>query len=195
MNWKVLRLPYSDMKKKLLYIIGAILFVTLIVYSIYRTYQFETAPMKRLDLSEYPNEVINYSSIPYLDTVTHVMLKNMNIKGVRIVLLDVKNSVSLNIMDGSVVNGFVVERFDGVLQVFIKPKSSKLAVFQTLAHELVHVKQVIDGRLKVIDRNNAVWMGDTVDINGWEYIKRPWEVEAYDVQNSIRWDAINFLYE
>jgi hypothetical protein len=181
--------------KRLIYGLIILLIGILVGYAIYKSYQFENSPMKAFSFSEYPNEITNFSSTPYLDTVTHVMLRDMGVFGVRIALHDVTNTVSTNIMAGSVVNGFVAERFDGVIQVFILPDKSKIQTFQILSHELIHVKQLVDGRLNVLDGNTAIWNGDTVDIHKWEYKNRPWEVEAYNNQNSIRWNAINFLYE
>ena len=54
------------------------------------------------------------------------------------------------------------------------------ALPEVIAHELCHVIQFIQGRLKVFTgRNDAlVWEGEVFYLQGRPYSKRPWEKEA-----------------
>lgn len=52
-------------------------------------------------------------------------------------------------------------------------------IVETIFHELVHVKQIIDGRL---DEDGRTWKGRTYDTDKIPYKELPWEVEAFRLQ-------------
>jgi hypothetical protein len=162
-------------------------------YSIYLSIRFEKVPFNTIDLSNSKNKVTNYSSIPYLDTLSHVMLDKLGMSDVDIVLHDVSDMVRSNIFKGEVVNGFVALRFDGVIRVFIYPSHTRYKTFEVLAHEMIHVAQIVDGRLNVIDKTTAIWEGNTVMINDVEYHNREWEIEAYAKQSQLANSAKRIL--
>lgn len=62
--------------------------------------------------------------------------------------------------------------------IFIAKRLSPQNVIRTLFHELVHVKQHHTGRLDY----NRVWEGVVYDC---EYADRPWEIEAYDLEEKM----------
>ena len=60
-------------------------------------------------------------------------------------------------------------------------------MLQTLAHEMVHVKQFARGELKDIMKAHSLckWQGrefDTEDLNYWDY---PWEIEAHGREKGL----------
>ena len=59
----------------------------------------------------------------------------------------------------------------------------------TLAHEMVHVKQMAKGQLKMGSRGAQVWMGKRYPAKT-PYLDRPWEVEAFSRQELIMRRAI-----
>ena len=175
--------------------IALLIFFGLIGYSIYLSTKFENSKFKSIDLSKSKNVVTNYSSIPYLDTLSHVMMDGLGLECVEIALHDVSDNVRSSIFKGEIVNGFVVERFDGVLQVFIYPFKTRTKTFQILAHELIHVSQFVNGELQVIDSSTAVWKGDTLDLNDVKYADRAWEKAAFNGQIKLFNYAKNILIE
>lgn len=69
---------------------------------------------------------------------------------------------------------------DEEIVVTIARRLSQAEIIRTLFHELVHVKQYIDGRLE-----NCVpqrWMGIEMDE---EYEQRPWEIEAFALEEKM----------
>lgn len=48
------------------------------------------------------------------------------------------------------------------------------ALFETLAHEMIHVKQYARGQFR-IDRNKTIWFGKPLKL---KYYQQPWEIEA-----------------
>ena len=54
----------------------------------------------------------------------------------------------------------------------------------TLAHEMVHVKQIAAGKLKTNTRGGVTWNGKKFKAST-PYLNRPWEIEAFQKQELI----------
>lgn len=70
---------------------------------------------------------------------------------------------------------------DGIV-VVVRPKSLE-SMGVTLAHEMVHVKQIAKGTLKTIEGVNY-WMGKKYS-RRTKYLDQPWEVEAFSKQELL----------
>ncbi len=74
-----------------------------------------------------------------------------------------------------------LEQFDAIV-VLIKPQSlERMGV--TLAHEMVHVKQLAKGTLKTVKGANY-WQGKKYS-RRTKYLDQPWEIEAFSKQEII----------
>ena len=74
-----------------------------------------------------------------------------------------------------------LRNFDTIV-VMIKPSSpEKLGV--TLAHEMVHVKQIAKGTLKTV-KGVSYWKGKRYG-KRTKYLDQPWEIEAFSKQELI----------
>lgn len=97
--------------------------------------------------------------------------------------------------EGTTVN-LGIEGVDCYL-VVIKPQNLRGSRFTighkelaiTLAHEMVHVKQMAKGQLKNGARGTQIWMGKKYPAKT-TYLDRPWEVEAFSRQELIMRRAI-----
>ena len=67
-------------------------------------------------------------------------------------------------------------------QIEINSKLSGVNILQTLAHEIVHVKQYIRGET---DECLSHWKGIKVDTDRIEYFSYPWEIEANGVETGL----------
>jgi hypothetical protein len=77
----------------------------------------------------------------------------------------------------------------GAYLVVIKPKRKLKEIALTLAHEMVHVKQMAKGTLKTTKNGVQVWAGKRFSKNT-AYLSRPWEIEAFSKQELILRRAI-----
>ncbi len=76
----------------------------------------------------------------------------------------------------------------GAIVILLKPQSlERLGV--TLAHEMVHVKQMAKGTLKTIKGVNY-WNGKRYS-NRTKYLNQPWEIEAFSKQELLFRRAID----
>jgi len=71
----------------------------------------------------------------------------------------------------------------GAYLVVIKPKRSLVELGLTLAHEMVHVRQLAKGMLKQ-KRSGHTWLGKMYG-KKTPYLDMPWEIEAFSRQELI----------
>lgn len=121
----------------------------------------------------------------FIDAILPSMLQQLNIE---------KSNAALMINVTSDCEGsgaaFYMEAADCYI-VLLKPqvlRGNKLTIGYkelavSLAHELVHVKQMIKGQLKITN-GKAKWMGKVVS-KKVKYLDQPWEVEAFSRQELI----------
>lgn len=84
----------------------------------------------------------------------------------------------LETMDGATAPLDIIDSY----VVLIKPKNLK-DMGITLAHEMVHVKQLAKGKLKQVNGVNY-WNGKRYRKNH-RYLNLPWEVEAFSKQELL----------
>lgn len=77
----------------------------------------------------------------------------------------------------------------GCYLVVIKPDRKLKEIGLTLAHELVHVKQMAKGTLKSTKNGTTVWAGKKYS-KKTAYLNMPWEIEAFSRQELILRRAI-----
>ena len=68
--------------------------------------------------------------------------------------------------------------------VVVKPRRNLKEVGLTLAHEMVHVKQLAKGVLKTRKTGSFIWAGKRYG-KKTEYLSMPWEIEAFSKQELI----------
>jgi len=71
----------------------------------------------------------------------------------------------------------------GAYLIVIKPKRNLVELGLTLAHEMVHVKQLAKGMLKQ-KRSGHTWLGKMYG-KKTPYLDMPWEIEAFSRQELI----------
>lgn len=77
-------------------------------------------------------------------------------------------------------NGVVTQIGPKKIAMMLDSRLSMARLLYTLAHEMVHVKQIAKGQYRGLRAGNGkvvtVWMGKIVKA---EYFDRPWEIEAF----------------
>lgn len=80
----------------------------------------------------------------------------------------------------------VVKIQDRVLSLAIDSRLDLETFYNTLAHEMIHVKQYAKGQLDVVTKRNGrvdfKWLGR---INKAEYLDAPWEQEAFSKERLL----------
>jgi hypothetical protein len=64
---------------------------------------------------------------------------------------------------------------------------SPMDLVRTFGHEMIHVKQIAKGQLKMVPHGSnfdMIWMGKKISMKT-PYAKRPWEIEAHAKEEAI----------
>lgn len=108
----------------------------------------------------------------------------------RAVLVKVTNDVEEGFA-GATLN---MEFADCYLVLIKKPKrltkDSLLDMASTLAHEMVHVRQLAKGLMKFLPGQNRIWMGKLYT-KKTKYLDQPWELDAFARQEILLRRAID----
>ncbi len=106
------------------------------------------------------------------------MIKELKLTRSRKTLLIKTTKTELNGQEGATAPLDMIDAY----VVLIKPKNLK-DMGITLAHEMIHVKQLAQGTLKQIDGVNY-WRGKRYRKNH-KYLNLPWEIEAFSKQELL----------
>jgi hypothetical protein len=74
------------------------------------------------------------------------------------------------------------ESFDCYL-IVIKPQRM-VSIGATLAHEMVHVKQMAQGKLRKVTKTHTMWAGKRYT-KTTKYLDQPWEQQAFAMQELV----------
>lgn len=70
------------------------------------------------------------------------------------------------------------EKKPRTFEILLNPKLSKTNQIRTLAHEMMHLKQMSCGEMKIYDNGNYKWNGEILKEEDVNYYDAPWEKEA-----------------
>jgi len=112
----------------------------------------------------------------FIHAVTSFFIQELNLKNSRYTL---SVFVKSGLVKESGMNGFASDFGEKQLVVFIDSKLNMEQTVRTLAHEMVHVKQMATGKLRyktIRGKHVPFWNGKKVQVN---YEDRPWEHQAW----------------
>ena len=167
-------------------ILGILLFV-LLFFSVYE--KSNNTVFNKVTYSDQ-NHVFNKTENTFLDTITLAGMNTLHIKNTSVLIAPLlRNEVENNLE----LKGYITQT-DGGYIIFIK-NTDRLESIEILSHELVHMNQLYSGRLK--NTKNTVTFDKIVyDSKSLpEYLKRPWEMEAFSKQKEIQSQIIKELYQ
>jgi hypothetical protein len=114
----------------------------------------------------------------YLELITPRMLKELGLVSSRkcVVITLEKDCPDLGLtVNFDTIDGYVI---------VIRSNQSVKDIGVTLAHELVHVKQMAKGILKAVGRGSHTWKGKKYRAST-PYYSRPWELDAFAKQEIV----------
>lgn len=164
----------SKDKNNLFLFIGLSLIISLLTYKIIKEKSLTT--YKAIELTS-TNKIYNLGTDKMLDTMLVVGLRAYEIKNIEIGIRYLTNETKLK----SLLTGYV--NSEGNLYLLTIKKTNKEESFRIMAHELTHIKQLYDERVS-LKNDTVIWLGQKI-INLPEYNKRPWEIEAYQKEDSL----------
>lgn len=128
---------------------------------------------------EYLIESRNQKTKKFIENVLPSMIKQLGLgRSRKALLIRVSKSDIDENNDGMTA---YLECIDGIVVILRPSTLTKMGV--TLAHEMVHVKQLAKGTLKTVKGVNY-WQGKRYT-RRTKYLNQPWEIEAFSKQELI----------
>jgi hypothetical protein len=126
----------------------------------------------------------------FLNSIMPSMVEQLGLtRSRRAVLIKVTDEIDEG-MQGATLN---IDIADCYLVLIKKPKrvtkTSLLEMGTTLAHEMVHVRQLAKGQMKFLPNQARVWMGKRYS-KKTHYLDQPWELDAFARQEILFRKAI-----
>ena len=139
---------------------------------------------------EYLVEATTPNVSKFLDSLMPSMIEQLGLtRSRRAVLIKVTDEIEDG-MQGATLN---IEIADCYLVLIKQPKritkASLLEMGTTLAHEMVHVRQLAKGQMKFLPNQARIWMGKRYN-KRTHYLDQPWELDAFARQEIVFRKAI-----
>ena len=139
---------------------------------------------------EYLVEATTPNVSKFLDSLMPSMIEQLGLaRSRRAVLVKVTDEIEDG-MQGATLN---IEIADCYLVLIKQPKrvtkASLLEMGTTLAHEMVHVRQLAKGQMKFLPNQARIWMGKRYN-KRTHYLDQPWELDAFARQEILFRKAI-----
>jgi hypothetical protein len=139
---------------------------------------------------EYLVEATTPNVSKFLDSLMPSMIEQLGLtRSRRAVLVKVTDEIEDD-MQGATIN---IEIADCYLVLIRQPKritkASLLEMGTTLAHEMVHVRQLAKGQMKFLPNQARIWMGKRYN-KRTHYLDQPWELDAFARQEILFRKAI-----
>ena len=139
---------------------------------------------------EYLVEATTPQISKFLDSLMPSMINQLGLtRSRRAVLIKVTDEIEDG-MQGATLN---IEIADCYLVLIKQPKritkASLLEIGTTLAHEMVHVRQLAKGQMKFLPNQARIWMGKRYN-KRTHYLDQPWELDAFARQEILIRKAI-----
>ena len=139
---------------------------------------------------EHLVEATNPNVSKFLYSLMPSMIEQLGLtRSRRAVLIKVTDEIEAG-MQGATLN---IEIADCYLVLIKQPKritkASLLEMGTTLAHEMVHVRQLAKGQMKFLPNQARIWMGKRYN-KRTHYLDQPWELDAFARQEIVFRKAI-----
>ena len=139
---------------------------------------------------EYLVEATTPQVSKFLDSLMPSMIEQLGLtRSRRAVLIKVTDEIEPD-MQGATLNIEIVDCYLGLIkQPKRVTKASLLEMGTTLAHEMVHVRQLAKGQMKFLPNQARIWMGKRYN-KRTHYLDQPWELDAFARQEILFRKAI-----
>ena len=134
---------------------------------------------------EYLVEASSEKTRKFLDSLMPSLIEQLGLSNSkRAVLVRVGNDIPKEMMGATL----HIEVADCYLVLLKPPKritpTNLIYMATTLAHEMVHVRQLAKGQMKFAKNQARIWMGKRYSKNT-HYLDQPWELDAFARQEII----------
>ncbi len=161
------------------------------LYFIIKSSQTKSVKQFKIVQLDTTNLIVNNMDEKYIDTIINVGLNKLGISGVIVLVNPLPPEVKAKFSSELELKAHIREH-QGFYYIWID-KLSKDETIDVLSHELIHLLQYHTKRL-VVNGNTPIWEGNVYELNNVPYHSRPWESEAFDNSNDLKYKILETLY-
>lgn len=136
------------------------------------------------------NRVFNLTQAPFLDTIVHVGLNLIDVKGIVLIIRPLGTFYHPD-LEGIDVDAYIQNQGNQYV-LWIKDLQRWNSI-RVISHELIHIRQYYRGELEIVP-NWVTWKGITMSKGTYSYMDSPWEKEAYGEQGEMETQLRKVLY-
>jgi hypothetical protein len=141
--------------------------------------------IQEIDVMEYKIESSNVKIRKFLESLMPSFIEQLGLtNSKRAVLVKVTKDLDKD-FQGATMN---IEVADCMIVLIKPPKRltpmSLMDMSGTLAHEMVHVKQLAKGQMKLLPNEARMWKGKRYS-KKTKYLDMPWEIDAFSKQELL----------
>lgn len=129
------------------------------------------------------NEVLSKKHIRYIVKLFGKLILNPQLYP-NINLIVQNMNLSVNIW-GYCGIGNIEEKRPRSFEILLNTNISKNKQIKTLAHEMVHLKQIAKGQLVTYGCETYKWNDEKLEMSQDDYSNMPWEIEANHSENTL----------
>lgn len=161
-----------------------ILFTVLVLLIFLSIYDRKNEP-KNLEFNN-DGKITNLSSNNEAGEILRTGLEVLGADSIEVTLVDINFNVRRTAENETVIEeAFIVNPREDKFTIFINPYYDTSTTIEILSHELIHLCQYKEGRLKLLGGGLVMFEGDTLNIRRTPYLARPWEKEAFYHQTGL----------
>jgi len=164
----------DSLKRTIGITIGVLLLITIgyILLIPSKVKYFQTIDIPRTSVT------INKTKISYLDTIVHAGLNILEIDTVFVTIRKISATSKIEEQELDILAHIIGDGNSFI--IFITETKSRSEHIDIIAHELIHLKQYIDGELILFDEHGIIYKYDEwEDIRNIKYEDRLWEIDAF----------------
>ena len=129
--------------------------------------------------------IVNYSQVPNIEYYVRMGLELLHINTINVVIHNLDKELKKTFSKGYELEGYV-SKLEGGYIIHVAKGLTKKELITMLSHELIHIKQYESNEL-IVCKDTIIWQGhDLTALTNSEYEFRPWEVDAFNKEESIQ---------
>lgn len=176
------------MKKTSLLIISVI-FIVVTIFIVLKS-SISEKPFANVEF-ENENYVTNTTDEKFMDTIVRVGLDVLDIEGLQVAILPLDSEMKEALGSDIQLQAYVKKQNSRFL-IYIENLDRKSAI-DVISHELIHIKQYLENRI-VVTGGWVLWGNQEYNAEYFPYSERPWEIEAFALQDGLKNLIVKKLY-
>lgn len=143
--------------------------------------------------SNIVNSYVNDSNV---EDIIYIGMDLLDIDSTTVNLFNLPEFLKYNKINNEIfiINALIYKNFDNTYTIYINDSSPKNELNLYLSHELIHLNQYYNNRLNILFGGIIKFDSLHYIVKNVNYLERPWEMEAFEKQDSLLYEIESVYY-